>query len=292
MHKSGFVNILGWPNAGKSSLLNELLGEKLSIITPKIQTTRHRIKGLISGEDYQVVFSDTPGTIDKPSHKLHESMMKFVQECIEDADVFVYVIDISDEWKPDEYSEKIMKSGIPVIVVLNKIDLVDQDTVMLKTTEIKEQLQPQYIVPMSAAKKFNTQALLDLIISILPEGEAYYDKDQLTDKSERFLASEIVREKILLNYREEIPYSVEVGILSFKNEPEILKIEADIYVMRDSQRIILIGAAGSGLTRVGTAARKEMEAFWGKKVFLKLFVKVKKDWRDSDLMLKHFGYKE
>lgn len=292
MHRSGFVNILGWPNAGKSSLLNELLGEKLSIITPKIQTTRHRIQGILSGDDYQAVFSDTPGTIEKPSHKLHESMMNFVQECIEDADVFVYVIDISETWTHDAYSEKIMKSGIPVIVVLNKIDLVAQEIVLKKTEEIKELLQPQYIVPMSATKKFNTHQLLDLIISLLPEGEAYYDKDQLTNKSERFIAAEMVREKILLNYREEIPYSVEIGIISFKNSPEILKIEADIYVMRDSQRIIMIGSGGIGLTRVGTAARKDMEAFWGKKVFLKLFVKVKKDWRDSDLMLKHFGYKE
>jgi GTP-binding protein Era len=292
MHKSGFVNILGWPNAGKSTLLNELLGEKLSIITPKIQTTRHRIKGILSTEEYQIVFSDTPGTIEKPSHKLHESMMNYVTQSIEDADVFIYVIDISDDWRPDDYSEKIMKSGVPVILVLNKIDLVDQDKVLSKTEEMRELLKPQYVVPMSASQKFNTQELLNLITNLLPVGEAFYDKEQLTDKSERFIAAEMVREKILLNYREEIPYSVEIGISSFKDSPEILKIEAEIYVMRDSQRIILIGNGGSGLTRVGTAARKDMEAFWGKKVFLRLFVKVKKDWRDSDMMLRHFGYKE
>jgi GTP-binding protein Era len=292
IHKAGFVNIIGKPNAGKSTLLNELMGAKLSIITPKIQTTRHRIQGIINGEDYQMVVSDTPGVIEKTGNKLHERMMRFVDEAVEDADIFLYVVDISENWRPDAYSEKVIQSGIPVVLVLNKIDLTTQEKLEALTGQLKSFIQPQYIVPVSTTEKFNTDALLNLLITLLPEGPAFYDKEQMTDKSERFIASEMIREKILYNYRDEIPYAVEVGINQFKDTPGLLRISAEIYVMRDSQKTILIGTGGAGLKRVGTAARKDMEAFWGKKVFLELFVKVKKDWRDDDLMLKHFGYGE
>lgn len=292
LHKAGFVNIIGKPNAGKSTLLNELLGTKLSIITPKIQTTRHRIQGIINGDDYQLVISDTPGVIEKPGNKLHERMMKFVEDAVEDADIFLYVVDISENWRPDEYSEKIIQSGVPVVLVLNKIDLTTQEKLEEISGQLKSLIHPEYIVPVSAKEKFNTEALLQLLISLLPEGPAFYDKDQLTDKSERFIASEMIREKILYYYRDEIPYAVEVAINQFKDTPGLLRISAEIYVMRDSQKTILIGTGGVGLKRVGTAARKDMEAFWGKKVFLELFVKVKRDWRDDDLMLKHFGYGE
>jgi GTP-binding protein Era len=291
MHQSGFVNIIGKPNAGKSTLLNELLGERLSIISPKVQTTRHRIKGIKSDEHYQIVFSDTPGTISQPSNKLHESMMGFVKESLSDADIFLYLIDISEEWETDDFVASISESKIPLIVVLNKVDLVDSDTVIAVTERIKEELKPSHIVPLSALRKFNTQELLNLIISLLPEGAAYYDKDQLTDKSERFIASEIIREKMLTTYKEEVPYSIEIGIVSFKDEPTILKIEAEIYVMRESQKSIIIGKGGQKLKSVGMAARKEMELFFGKQIFLKTFVKVKENWRDDDRMLKHFGYK-
>ncbi len=288
-HRSGYVSIIGKPNAGKSSLINALLGERISIITHKAQTTRHRIKGILSGDDYQIVFSDTPGTI-VPSHKLHEKMMNFVKESYEDADVFVYMIDAVAPWEPDEYSEKVFASKVPTIVVLNKVDQLTQEQTQEMLDIIKTTLGANYVVPLSVLSKFNITALLDLVKSLLPEGPAYFDKDQLTDKSERFIAAEIIREKILLQYQEEVPYTVEVGIVSFKDEPGILRIEAEIYIIRESQKPIIIGKGGERLKRLGTASRLEMEKFFGKKIFLKTFVKVKENWRENDRMLKEFGY--
>ncbi len=288
-HRSGYVSIIGKPNAGKSSLINALLGERISIITHKAQTTRHRIKGILSGDDFQIVFSDTPGTI-VPSHKLHEKMMNFVKESYEDADVFVYMIDAVAPWEPDEYSEKVFASKVPTIVVLNKVDQLTQEQTQEMLDIIKTSLGANYVVPLSVLSKFNITALLDLVKSLLPEGPAYFDKEQLTDKSERFIAAEIIREKILLQYQEEVPYTVEVGITSFKDEPTILRIEAEIYIIRESQKPIIIGKGGERLKRLGTASRLEMEKFFGKKIFLKTFVKVKENWRENDRMLKEFGY--
>jgi GTP-binding protein Era len=296
MHKAGFVNILGKPNAGKSTLMNAMLGEKLSIITSKAQTTRHRIMGILNGEDHQVVFSDTPGII-QPHYKLQEKMMNYVEESLTDADIFLFVIDITDKETADTESElykkvqqRLQESAVPVIIAVNKIDESDQQ----KLDAIGELLHNKFpkaaLVPVSALKKFNTDVLLKLILEHMPESEAYYDKEDISDKPVRFFVSEIIREKILLYYEKEIPYSVEIAVNSFKEADDIIRIQADILVVRDSQKSIIIGKGGMALKRVGTEARLDMEKFLGKKVFLELFVKVKKDWRDSDRDLKNFGY--
>jgi len=288
-HKSGFVNIIGNPNVGKSTLMNALVGEKLSIITSKAQTTRHRIMGIVSGEDFQIVYSDTPGII-KPSYKLQESMMNFVDTAMSDADIFLYLVEKKAGLKSEQISQKLKASKIPFIIVLNKIDLSSQEEVMENMEFWQKEFPQAEIVPLSASEKFNIQRVLDLIIEKLPESPAYFDKEELTDKTERFFVSEIIREKILLTYQKEIPYSTEVEVQSFKEEEHLIKIHAEIYVTRQSQKGILIGHEGKMLKKVGTEARKDMEAFFGKKIFINLFVKVRKDWRDSDQELKRFGY--
>jgi GTPase len=291
-HRSGFVNILGKPNVGKSTLMNAMLGEKLSIMTSKAQTTRHRIFGIVNGEDYQLVFSDTPGII-KPHYGMQEKMMGFVREAFEDADVFLYVAEIQDkaENQPEEFSW-LKDTTVPVLLVLNKIDLFAQDTWKDMAAEWQEALPNARIVLVSAGNKMYTRELLDLLISLLPEGEAFFDKESITDKSERFLAAEMIREKILLNYSQEIPYSCEVQIESFKDEPNIIRIRANIFVDRESQKPIVIGKGGEKLKKVGTQARIDMEAFFGKKVFLELFVKIAEGWRDNDRLLDRFGYQQ
>ncbi len=291
MHKSGFVNIIGNPNVGKSTLMNALVGEKLSIITSKAQTTRHRIMGIVNGDDFQIVYSDTPGIL-KPSYRLQESMMKFVTGALTDADIVLYVTDTVE--KGDAASEaivdRILTSGIPTIVVINKVDLTTQPELEALVDKWHERLPQAEIVPVSALKEFNVAGLFDLILKKLPEGEPYYPKDALTDKTMRFFASEIIREKIFLNYRKEIPYSVEIAIDEYREEPDMDRITATIYVARESQKGIIIGHRGEMLKKVGTAARIELEQFIDKKVFLQLHVKVNDDWRNSDAQLRRFGY--
>ena len=290
-HKSGFVNILGNPNVGKSTIMNALVGEKLSIVTPKVQTTRHRIMGIVNGEDFQIVYSDTPGILN-PKYKLQESMMSFVNIALTDADIILYVTDVSDVIdKEGDYIERIRKSGIPVIIAINKIDLTDQSE-LEKIVDSWDKIFPgSDIIPLSALKGFNLDVLLRSILDKLPEGAAYFPKDQLTDKHQRFFASEIIREKILFNYQKEIPYSVEIEIESFVEEKKIINLRAIIHVARDSQKGIVIGHNGQMLKKVGTESRLDMEAFFGKKVFLEMYVKVSKGWRDKPQMLKKFGYR-
>ncbi len=290
MHRAGFVNIIGNPNVGKSTLMNALVGERLSIITSKAQTTRHRIMGIVNGEDFQIVYSDTPGIL-KPSYKLQESMMNFVRGAVDDADVILYVTDtVERSDRSDELIERINRSGIPVITVINKIDLADPQKLDELVDAWHAKMPDAMIVPVSAREQFNMKGVLDAILERLPEGEAFYPKDTLTDKTLRFFASEIIREKILLNYEKEIPYCCEIEIDTYKEEPTIDRISATIYVARNSQKGIVIGHKGEKLKRVGRAAREDMERFLGKKVFLQLFVKVQDDWRDNERQLRRFGY--
>ena len=289
-HRSGFVNIIGNPNVGKSTLMNALVGENLSIVTAKAQTTRHRIMGILNGDDWQIVFSDTPGIL-KPSYALQQSMLDFVDVAIGDADVILYVTDVVEKKdKNEEYIEKLQRLECPVLIVLNKIDLSDQPTV-LKLIEEWQQLVPKAeIFPVSAKERFNLEGILQTIIGKLPVCPPWFDKEQFTDKSMRFFASEIIREKILENYDKEIPYCTEVVIERFKEGDERYDIGAVINVMRDSQKGIIIGRGGSALKRVATHARLEMEDFFQKKVFLQIFVKVEPDWRENKKMLRKFGY--
>ena len=292
IHRSGFVNIIGNPNVGKSTLMNALVGERLSIITSKAQTTRHRIMGIVNGDDFQIVYSDTPGIL-KPNYKLQESMMKFVRGAITDADVILYVTDtVEQSDRSAEIVEKIRLSGIPAIVVINKIDLSDQQSLESLSEKWKALLPEAEIAPVSALNNFNVGGVFDLILKHLPEGEPYYPKDALTDKTMRFFASEIIREKIFLNYDKEVPYCTEISIEEYREEPSIDRIAATIYVSRESQKAIVIGRKGAMLKKVGTEARLELERFIGKKVFLQLFVKVNDDWRNSDSQLRRFGYEE
>jgi GTP-binding protein Era len=289
-HKSGFVNILGNPNVGKSTIMNTLVGEKLSIVTSKAQTTRHRIMGIVNGDDFQIVYSDTPGIL-KPQYELQKSMMDFVNGALTDADVILYVTDVTEKGKQkSDYIDRIRNSGVPCIVAINKIDLSNQAELENISASWQESFPESPVIPLSALRKFNLDVLLNAILSKLPEGPAYFPKDQLTDKYERFFASEIIREKILKNYEKEIPYSVEIEIESFKEEPGMNRISAVIHVIRDSQKGIIIGHRGSMLKKVGTEARIDMEDFFGKKIFLEMFVKVTKDWRDKPSALKKFGY--
>ncbi len=290
-HKSGFVNILGNPNVGKSTIMNALVGENLSIITSKAQTTRHRIMGMVNGEDFQIIYSDTPGII-KPNYKLHESMMRFVNKALSDADILLYVTDFGEKIdRSHDYIKKIGKLSIPVVLLINKIDLAtSQEDVEVLIAKWQEALPSAIIIPLSAKKKFNINAVFEKVLELLPEFPPYYSKDSLTDKSERFFASEIIRQKVMLNYQKEIPYSTEIEIEEFRDE-DILRIRAIIHVMRDTQKGIIIGRQGAALKKTGTAARLELEAFFGKKVFLEMFVKVNKDWRTKDYQLKRFGYK-
>ena len=290
VHRSGFVNIIGNPNVGKSTLMNQLVGEKLSIITSKAQTTRHRIMGIVNGEDFQIVYSDTPGIL-KPNYKLQEKMMKFVRGAITDADVLLYVTDtVEDSDRSAEIIEKVRMSGIPTIVVINKVDLSNPEKLTALVEKWQALLPEAVIAPCSAKENFNVEGVFNLILERLPEGEAFYPKDTLTDKTLRFFASEIIREKILLNYDKEIPYSCEIAIEAYKEEPTIDRISATIYVARNSQKGIVIGHKGEKLKRVGQAARHDLEAFLGKRVFLELYVKVQEDWRNNDSQLKRFGY--
>ncbi len=290
MHKSGFVNIIGNPNVGKSTLTNALLGQKLSIITSKAQTTRHRILALINHENYQLVISDTPGII-KPAHKLHESMMDSVNMTFEDADVLIYMVEYKDyNLKDSRLFNKIKNTKIPLILIINKIDNIDQSKLESETDHWKAELPNAEIWPISAKEMFNINELLNRILEIVPEGPAYFPKDQLTDKPERFFVNEIIREKILLNYKKEIPYSVEVITESFEEESHIIRIRSIIMVERSSQKGIIIGHKGEAIKVVGTKARIDMEVFFNKKIFLDLQVKVNKNWRSSEKQLKRFGY--
>ena len=289
-HRAGFVNIIGNPNVGKSTLMNALVGEKLSIVTAKAQTTRHRIMGIVNGEDYQIVYSDTPGIL-KPNYRLQQSMMNFVDTAIGDADIILYVTDTVEKGdKNEEYIAKLKNIQCPVILVINKIDISSQEQVMELMKWWKEQIPNAIIFPASAQEKFNLDNIFDAIVENLPVAPAWYDKDVFTDKNLRFFASEIVREKIFLNYKEEIPYSCEVVVEEFKEGAERYDISAVIYVMRETQKGIIIGKGGQSLKKVGTQARIDMEDFFQKKVFLRLYVKVDADWRESKKELRRFGY--
>jgi GTP-binding protein Era len=288
-HKAGFVSIIGKPNVGKSTLMNALVGEKLSIITPKAQTTRHRILGIVNEENYQIVFSDTPGII-KPRYGLQDSMMNFVKGALSDADLILFVTDVNEQHDENDVLEKIINSTIPMIVLINKIDGATQEQVDEKQAYWQELLKPMHIYAISALHKYNLDGILEKVLENLPEHPAYYDKEELTDKTQRFFVSEIIREKIFNNYQKEIPYSTEVVITAFKEEEKIIRISAEIIVERDSQKNILIGKGGAMLKKVGTEARKDVERFLNQKVFLETFVKVIPDWRSKKNYLKSFGY--
>ena len=289
-HKAGFVNIVGSPNVGKSTLMNKLVGERLSIINSKAQTTRHRIMGMVNEPGYQIVYSDTPGVLD-PAYKLQEGMMKFVKTALQDADVLLLVTDIFENCIAHAATlEKIANMDVPVIVLINKIDLGDQDKAVERMKYWKEQIPRAQIAAISALHNFNVDCILEMIVSDLPEGSPFFPKDELTDKPMRFFVSEIIREKILTHFKQEIPYSCEVVVEDYKDEPDICKIRAEIRVARDSQKQIVIGAQGRMIKRVGTDSRKDMETFLGKKVYLDLYVRVDKDWRDDEKKLKRFGY--
>jgi len=292
MFKSGFVNIIGNPNVGKSTLMNAMVGEKLSIVTAKAQTTRHRIMGIVNGEDYQIVYSDTPGIL-KPSYRLQQDMVNFVDVAIGDADVILYVTDtIEKSDKNSEYVEKLGRLECPVIIVVNKIDISDQPKVMELLQYWKDKVPQATVIPASAQEKFNLDTILETVVEKLPVAPPWYDQDTFTDKNLRFFAAEIIREKILLNYKQEIPYCCQVEIESFKEGKERYDISAIIYVMRDSQKGIIIGKKGAGLKKVGTQARIDMEDFFQKKVFLQIYVKVDEDWRESKKELRKFGYED
>ncbi|MDD2562881.1 MAG: GTPase Era [Salinivirgaceae bacterium] len=289
-HKAGFVNIIGNPNVGKSTLMNELIGEKLSIITPKAQTTRHRIFGIINSDDFQIVVSDTPGIIN-PHYSLHKSMMQFVDTALNDADIVIYVTDIYDDpEKNPVYIERIANTDIPTLVIINKIDLSTQEKIEQKVDQWKEIMPKANILPISAKFKLNIDMVLKYILHHLPESPAYFPKDELTDKTMRFIVSEIVREKIFLHYKKEIPYSVEVVVESYKETEKKVHIEVTIYTERDTQKRILIGHQGSMLKKVGVEARADIEAFIDKHVFLALHIKVDPDWRNNNQRLRSFGY--
>ncbi|MEX0274696.1 MAG: GTPase Era [Flavobacteriaceae bacterium] len=289
-HKSGFVNIVGNPNVGKSTLMNAFVGERLSIITSKAQTTRHRIFGIVNGDDFQVVFSDTPGII-KPAYGLQSSMMDFVKSAFEDADILIYMVEIGEKRLKDEvFFNKIKNCGIPVLLLLNKIDTSGQEALEQQVHFWRETLPNAEIFPISALENFNVKEVFERILELLPQGPPYFPKDQLTDRPERFFVNEIIREKILLNYKKEIPYSVEVETEEFVEDEKIIRMRSVIMVERDSQKGIIIGHKGEALKRVGMAARKDLEKFFGKQVHVELYVKVNKNWRSSTKQLKRFGY--
>ena len=290
-HKAGFVSIIGKPNAGKSTLMNSLVGEKMSIITPKAQTTRHRIIGIVNDEDHQIVFSDTPGVI-KPNYSLQESMMSFVQGSLIDADLILFVTDINEKYDEEDVLEKLQNTNSPIAVLINKIDKSNEEEVRAKMEFWKEKLNPHAIFAISALHDYGVTGIMDYIKASIPEHAAYYEKDELTDKSMRFFTSEMIREKIFKLYDKEIPYSTEVIVTSFKEEPKITKIAAEIIVERKKKKNIIIGTGGAMIKKVGTYARQDIEEFIGKKVFLELFVKVIPDWRSKKNYLKRFGYED
>ena len=290
MHKAGFVNIVGNPNVGKSTLMNRLVGEKISIITSKSQTTRHRIKGIVNTDDYQIVFSDTPGVV-KPSYKMQEYMLEFSKSALVDADIILYVTDVVENIEKNlDFIDKVNKSDIPVLLVINKIDLTTQEKLEALFDKWKSLIPRAEIFPLSATENFNVDNLYKRIVELLPEGEPFFPKDELTDLPSRFFVNEIIREKILQYYDKEVPYSVEAEVEEFKEDDKRINIMAVIYVERSSQKGIIIGSQGEALKKVGTQARLDIEAFFGKKVFLNLYVKVLKDWRNKDSELKNFGY--
>jgi GTP-binding protein Era len=289
-HKAGYVNIIGNPNVGKSTLMNALIGQKLSIITHKAQTTRHRILGILNEKEYQIVFSDTPGVIE-PAYKLQENMMNFVYSAFQDADVLIYMIEVGERGLKDQkLFERLKKTDVPVLMLLNKIDLADQDSVAQEMERWSGELPNAELLPISALNNFNLDVIKKKLVEMLPVSPPYYDKDAITDKSERFFIEEIIREKILKHYKKEIPYSVQIEVEEFFEEEEIIKIRAIIYVMRESQKGIIIGHQGLGLKRIGSEARRDIEKMLDKKVFLVTPVKVKKNWRNDNQQLKKFGY--
>ncbi|QQR98030.1 MAG: GTPase Era [Sphingobacteriales bacterium] len=292
MHRAGYVNVLGKPNVGKSTLMNALVGERLSIITSKAQTTRHRILGIVNGDDFQIVISDLPGII-KPAYKMQESMMNFVRTSLEDADVFIYMVQIGDkpENQPEEY-QKIKNFNIPVVLLLNKLDIAEHDVVEQERVIWENDFPSATVLSLSAKFHWNLDKLMDFIVQHMPESPPYFDKDAITDRPERFFVSEIVREKILTNYKQEIPYSTEVVCTYFMEDGEIIKIAVEIYVERDSQKPILIGKKGEKIKKVGIEARIDLEAFFQKKVYLETYVRVADGWRDRDSMLRKFGYRD
>ena len=289
MHKAGFVNFIGNPNVGKSTLMNALVGERLSIITSKAQTTRHRIMGIVNGEDFQIVYTDTPGIVN-PHYKLHQQMMGVVYNALEDADLFLLVTEVGETLKNQELLSKIILSNTPIILVINKIDLSDQQQVTEKMAYWQNTIPRAVVIPASATERFNIDTIFDHIMQLLPENPPYFPKDELTDRSMRFFVSEIIREKLLLYYQKEIPYSCEVTVESYEEKEGVDNIRAIIYVERESQRAILIGHQGKSIKKVGIESRKDIEEFTGKKCFLNLYVKVLKDWRNSERALKQFGY--
>lgn len=290
MHKAGFVNIIGNPNVGKSTLMNALVGERISIITSKAQTTRHRIMGIVNTEDMQIVYSDTPGVL-KPQYKLQESMLQFSKSALIDADILLYVTDVIEKIdKNDEFLFKVKQQQIPILLLVNKIDLSNQEALEALVALWKSELPQAEIIPVSAKTKFNLETVMHRIHALLPSSPPFFDKDALTDKPARFFVTEIIREKIFLYYQKEIPYSVEVVVESYKESNKLVSIQAVIYVERDTQKGIIIGHGGKALRKVGIEARRDIESFLAKKVFLELFVKVEKDWRSKDSLLKNFGY--
>lgn len=291
MHKSGFVNIVGNPNVGKSTLMNLLVGEKVSIITSKAQTTRHRILGIVNTEEYQIVYSDTPGVL-RPNYKLQESMLNFSESALSDADVLLYMTDVIEKTsKNEEFLQKVRRVDVPVLLLINKIDQSNQQELEALVAQWKELLPKAEIYPISALNKFNVNTIKKRILDLIPESPPYFEKDALTDRPARFFVTEIIREKILLYYQKEVPYSVEVIVEEFKEEKDIINIRALIVVERDTQKGIIIGHKGAALKKVGTMARKDIERFFDKKIFLNIFVKVEKDWRSRDNLLRQFGYR-
>lgn len=291
-HRAGFVNIIGNPNVGKSTLMNAFVGERLSIITSKAQTTRHRILGIVNGEDFQMILSDTPGII-KPAYELQSSMMDFVKTAFEDADILVYMVEAGEkELKDEVFFSKIQSSKVPVLLLINKIDKTDQENLEQFVEHWKEKVPNAEIHPISALNNFNVTEVFNRIIELLPSSPPYYPKDALTDKPERFFVNEIIREKILLNYQKEIPYSVEIETEEFKEDEDIIRIKAIIMVERDSQKGIIIGHKGEAIKKVGMQSREELEKFFGKQVHIEMFVKVNKDWRNNAYQLKRFGYQQ
>ena len=291
-HKAGFINIIGNPNVGKSTLMNAFIGERLSIITSKAQTTRHRILGIVNGDDFQMLFSDTPGII-KPAYELQESMMDFVKSAFEDADILIYMVEIGEkELKDEQFFNKIVHAKIPVLLLINKIDKSTPEKLEESVALWREKVPNALVLAISAKEGFNVDTVFNKIIELLPENPAFYPKDQLTDKPERFFVNEAIREKILMHYKKEIPYSVEIDTEEFFEDKKLIKIRSVIMVERNSQKGIIIGHKGTALKRVGTEARKDLEKFFNKKVFLELYVKVNKDWRNNSRQLKRFGYKD
>jgi GTPase len=288
-HKAGFVNIVGKPNVGKSTLMNALVGQKLSIITSKAQTTRHRIMGIVNGDDFQIVYSDTPGII-KPGYKLQESMMRFVESAFLDADIFLFLTETNDRNYDEEFIARLTKGDVPVLVLINKVDLSDQTQVVEAMKYWQERIPQAIVMPVSALHKAGVEGIFEKIVEMLPESPPYYDKEELTDRSMRFFVAEIIREQILVQFRKEVPYSVEVVVERYKEDEEPMQIDAIVYVERESQKAILLGHQGAAIKRMGTTARKEIEAFVGRHIFLDLRIKVNKEWRENPRQLKRFGY--